>query len=323
MLYAENKDGTKVKACKSLEVKKNELHCPLCKGEVIFKPGKIKISHFAHKSRVECDSWSEESEWHLGWKELVNEKYCEVTIDKHGVRHRADIRNRNGLVIELQHSSISTEIIRARESFYQKMIWLFDVPIFKFRRFSVHDDGIKCSFWWIRKPRTIWSANKRIFLDLGNGNILYMVKDRDGKYKKSGKGYLIPKNKFIDAFLIGDENKSQIMQTIRKLQGIDSGQFFEQLNLYIEYGEWLADYLRKIECNNSMYRRFNYYPSKGLHEKGYTDGWCGLSTVYDFIKSHPQYEDKHFEIIKIITRGDNEGWNKYISRKSSCITQRD
>ena len=104
-----------------------------------------------------------------------------------------------------------------------------------------------------------------------------------------------------------------MMQDIRKLQGIDSSQFFEQLELYSEYGEWLFHYLRKKEWSDVRFRRLN--PSKGLHEKGYKK-WIGLSTVYDFIKSHPEYKNKDSEIIKIIIRGDNEGWYRNILRQA-------
>lgn len=40
--------------------------------------------------------------------------------------HRADIRRDDGLVIELQASSISAEEIAEREAFYGEMVWLLD-----------------------------------------------------------------------------------------------------------------------------------------------------------------------------------------------------
>ncbi|PZO47927.1 MAG: hypothetical protein DCF15_18445, partial [Phormidesmis priestleyi] len=45
--------------------------------------------------------------------------------------HRADVRLDSGLVLELQHSSISAETIAEREQFYGFMVWLFDAQGFK------------------------------------------------------------------------------------------------------------------------------------------------------------------------------------------------
>jgi hypothetical protein len=44
--------------------------------------------------------------------------------------HRADIVGNRGVVVELQHSLISNEDVRAREAFYGKMVWLFDATPF-------------------------------------------------------------------------------------------------------------------------------------------------------------------------------------------------
>ena len=44
--------------------------------------------------------------------------------------HRADVRLDNGLVIELQHSTISLEMIAAREQFYGSMAWIFNANRF-------------------------------------------------------------------------------------------------------------------------------------------------------------------------------------------------
>jgi Competence protein CoiA-like family len=100
--------------------------------ELIGKFGTIVKPHWAHKSGVDCDDWGEpEGPWHLAWKDLVKPKFCEVTI--RGLRdgsecfHRADVQNDRGTVIELQHSPISPETIAQRETFYGRMVWVFDV----------------------------------------------------------------------------------------------------------------------------------------------------------------------------------------------------
>lgn len=100
--------------------------CPFCKSKVIPKCGEIKTWHWAHKSLKTCDSWGEpEGEWHYGWKKLAGLDNTEITIEKNGKRHRADIMI-NGLVIELQHSPLPTYEVREREQFYGRMIWIID-----------------------------------------------------------------------------------------------------------------------------------------------------------------------------------------------------
>ena len=48
---------------------KKEAICPTCLKEVIAKCGRIKVWHWAHKSKLDCDSFSEpETEWHINWK---------------------------------------------------------------------------------------------------------------------------------------------------------------------------------------------------------------------------------------------------------------
>ena len=51
--------------------------------------------------------------------------------------HRADIKTKAGLVLELQNSSISQRDIRRRELFYGNMIWLINAEIFK-QNFSIN-----------------------------------------------------------------------------------------------------------------------------------------------------------------------------------------
>ncbi|MCF6131111.1 competence protein CoiA family protein [Flavobacterium wongokense] len=107
-------------------------YCPLCRSEVINILGEINIAHFRHRALKDCDSWSEgETEWHYNWKQKFPLSWQENTIDKFGEIHRADIQTPNGLVLELQNSSISTTTIKIREQFYGNMIWLVNAQGFK------------------------------------------------------------------------------------------------------------------------------------------------------------------------------------------------
>lgn len=97
-------------------------HCPCCQTEVSPKCGSIKLWHWAHKN-ADCDPWYEpETAWHKKWKERFPQEYREVAVGN----HRADIKTSN-LVVELQHSPISAEVIRERESHYGSMVWVFDM----------------------------------------------------------------------------------------------------------------------------------------------------------------------------------------------------
>lgn len=155
--------------------------CPLCGGAVIAKCGDIVIWHWAHKAGADCDPWSEhETQWHIDWKSLFDK--VEVTIEKGGVRRRADIVTPGGLVVELQHSNIAPEEIRAREDFYRDMIWLFDAtesrllhPVYG-RRLTLYSKGDYCTFRWKFPRKSIAYARRPVFLDLGEGLMMRLGK---------------------------------------------------------------------------------------------------------------------------------------------------
>lgn len=122
MQYANSLYGSKILAKPEVQV----ATCPACGANVRAKCGNHNIWHWAHINTEDCDTWSEpEGEWHLGWKEVFPQDWREVVIGEHR-EHRADIRTTGGLVVELQHSSITPEVIAEREQFYGNMIWIFD-----------------------------------------------------------------------------------------------------------------------------------------------------------------------------------------------------
>jgi Competence protein CoiA-like family len=119
MLFGRNLNGELVRA-----TPKATACCPLCNAPLRSKCGeaKLQIWHWAHVSK-DCDPWHEgEGDWHLAWKARAPTDCIEVAIPP----HRADIRTRNGMVIELQASAIDAAEIVERERFYDRMIWLLD-----------------------------------------------------------------------------------------------------------------------------------------------------------------------------------------------------
>jgi competence CoiA-like predicted nuclease len=107
-----------------------DLRCPCCNSEVVAKQGEINIWHFAHKVKNRCSEWFKPmTEWHSNWQKCFQNECREVIhkCEKTGEKHIADIKTKNDIVIEFQHSSISSKEIKAREEFYgEKMIWVLD-----------------------------------------------------------------------------------------------------------------------------------------------------------------------------------------------------
>lgn len=171
MLYAKTNIDTPIKTTASPGAAG---FCPHCDTPTIAKCGEIKAWHWAHKQRTNCDPWSEpESPWHLWWKEQVEQKNCEVTIEKDGIRHRADIATPDGIIVELQHSSISPAVIAEREQFYDRMVWLFDTKPFT-QNFRLLDNE---QLRWKYPRRSILSAKKPTFFDLGETKWTRIKKD--------------------------------------------------------------------------------------------------------------------------------------------------
>lgn len=127
MLYALDEIGNRIKPLKN-----GKGICPICKHKVQAVCGAINIHHWRHEPNPNCDSWYEhETEWHRQWKKVFPEDWQEVVIIKNDEIHRADIKTKTGLVLELQNSSILADIIEERELFYEKMAWLINAERFK------------------------------------------------------------------------------------------------------------------------------------------------------------------------------------------------
>ena len=125
MQYARTTGGELAEAISGAEAV-----CPCCGSSVVPKCGEIVVHHWAHEARADCDRWSEpESPWHRKWKSYAAPERREVVIGD----HRADVQRSNGVVVELQHSSISVAEIAEREAHYQRMVWLFDANELAYR----------------------------------------------------------------------------------------------------------------------------------------------------------------------------------------------
>ena len=127
--YDENKKRISIENA----TRPNKYFCPLCGEALIIRAEKslARRKHFAHKSGTVCtEDWSHDmSEWHLTWQEKFPEECREVVVEKDGVKHRADVLI-NNIVIEFQHSPITSEEIAKRNAFYlscgHPVVWVFD-----------------------------------------------------------------------------------------------------------------------------------------------------------------------------------------------------
>lgn len=128
MIYACDKNGEGL--YRPGEIDKG--FCGLCKGELVAKMGKIKVHHWAHGIVRDCDSWSEESDWHLDIKSLFKPEECEKILEN----HRADVFTRD-VILEVQRSAISLEEVKTRNQFYSKYAervkWLYYIDSPKIR----------------------------------------------------------------------------------------------------------------------------------------------------------------------------------------------
>lgn len=187
MLYAVDPSGTLIEPRpKALGV------CSLCKLPLIPKCGDINRWHWSHR-KGDCDAWQEtETDWHRDWKRRAEPSWCEVALPP----HRADIRRAtDGLVIELQFSSIGTKDIAAREAFYGDMWWLFHIGRFgKWARFFLTRDEGVVRFRWLNASRTMQRVTKPIFCDLGGPIVEFTTKlDPAG-----GLGRLMSRKAFLE-----------------------------------------------------------------------------------------------------------------------------
>jgi hypothetical protein len=155
VIYALDESGIKIEAAKG-----RRGVCPTCGEEMLSRCGTIRIWHWGHVARRECDPWQErESEWHRSWKALAPRERVEVCFGD----HRADILGADDCVIELQHSRLSIREIWEREAFYGKMIWLLDGAVL-LDRLRVERSGDEVAFSWAHARPSWLAARKPLFV---------------------------------------------------------------------------------------------------------------------------------------------------------------
>jgi hypothetical protein len=146
--------------------------------------------------------------------------------------HRADIRRSDGLVIELQHSSISDEEVAAREAFYGNMWWLFDV---RSNRARIHITRRGNGLWTVLplNYRGKYDAiTKPMFWDLGGPVLAFQGPFRPSRFNRSGCAQLLSRAEFVERAalnpLTADERTafSHYVSTPRPVVADDHGKVY-------------------------------------------------------------------------------------------------
>lgn len=152
-------------------------YCPCCGSELIVKQGLCKQWHFAHKSKKNCDTWYEMSEWHKGWQEEFPEHFREIVLSDEHEKHRADIKV-GELVVEFQKSPMTLEEFKKRCNFYSKnnnLIWLFDIRDKPNKPETTYYSNTRFTWKYAYKFNLnfTFKNNIQIFLQTHNNNIIW------------------------------------------------------------------------------------------------------------------------------------------------------
>lgn len=116
---------------------------------------------YIDKTPIFKNGYEPESEWHMSWKELIEDQYCEVVFGENN-EHRADILGAQDTVVEIQKSVIDIRDSRKRTEFYKKttgkrMIWLVDIQEFWRKRFFLSDKPCSKGFYSVTwKQKRSW-----------------------------------------------------------------------------------------------------------------------------------------------------------------------
>ncbi len=147
--------------------------CPLCGTQVIAKCGPRVIHHWAHYRPKDCDPWWEnETPWHREWKNLFPLECREASqIADDGEIHRADIKTPTGIVIEVQHSSMTDAERQSREDFYGNLVWVIDGSGFRksfdvYHRLPDPNSELASDLVWAKAQRHMNGANAGMFFRL-------------------------------------------------------------------------------------------------------------------------------------------------------------
>lgn len=212
MQFALDKDNKKIEP----KISGEKAKCPCCGQNVVACVGLIKFPYWRHEHDIDnscvAAQYENEGAWHNTWKHLFGKEFAEEYIKIGTQTRRADVRLKNGLVMEVQHSSIKGQEIQAREKFHKKMVWVFDASG------KIESGALRCEknyFHWIQPRISIRLCKCPVFLDLGYGNVFEIHEYKEEKYFEEdwqtwrklafrGTGRLITRDEFKERMIYTD-----------------------------------------------------------------------------------------------------------------------
>ncbi len=170
MFKAIDREGNEVLAWNAS--KSGTYRCPICDNDLILRMGDVRVHHFAHAKSADergsgcTDRWNyDKTPWHITWQKRFPEKCCEKMISIGEKKHFADVCI-NDLIIEFQHSPISLEEFRERNTFYKnagyRVIWVFDV-IEDWSEEKIEEDHNESNKYY-------WSSAGKVFREMNVKN---------------------------------------------------------------------------------------------------------------------------------------------------------
>lgn len=180
--------------------------CRGCGSELVARCGEVKVNHWAHKGRRNCDSWWEnESEWHRSWKGQFPVEWQEIIQhDDSGEKHIADVKTQNGYVLEFQHSYLNPEERRSRNAFYRPLVWVVDGTRRKTDK-QQFQKALEESTTVIREPlikRMNFPDECRLLKEWHDSNALVFFDFQEAKEtEQSMLWFLFPKTEATEAYI--------------------------------------------------------------------------------------------------------------------------
>lgn len=189
---------------------KNKIFCMLGH-ELMAKRGDKKSWHFCHRRNYNDEECSKHmGGWHIWWQNRVIDDFIEVIMKKDGKIHIADMVNANNIIIEFQKSVIADHIIKERELFYNKIIWIFGCEMYDFE--IIKQEGRFVCITIKSGSLYFTCTTKRTFLDFNRRMLIEVV--LFDTLKKSDTliyGQIVTLKEFDDEFmqfcLKGDADK--------------------------------------------------------------------------------------------------------------------
>lgn len=216
----------------------------------------------------------------------------EIIINKDNIKHIADIKNIDNVVIEVQHSYLSAENIAEREKFYDNMIWLLDgTTIYNddsetFRQKIIEYFITANKYVVIKVTAKFWSnMNKKKYID--DGYTIYEVI----KYTKNN--YYICRNiTYVDFLKINYkeilkydlEKTTEILYDFTNKMIKDDVDYEGKLNYcYDEYYDSEKTEFYYDEICDCFYGKGTYNVRRGLFKIGYKFNKNNKKYIFDDI----------------------------------------